>query len=66
MEVVPSTLHARLKFEFQNEIHTFLGDHEPYVLCIVSKFECFAMIPSQFKIEPLDDPTPMVYVDKQV
>jgi len=44
MEVVPSTLHGRLKFEFQREVHTILADPKPYVLCNVANFEEMALV----------------------
>lgn len=33
IEGIPSTLHMRLKFAFQEEVHTILTDPEPYALC---------------------------------
>ena len=45
MVVVLSTLHGRLKFEFQGEVHTILDDPKSYALCNVVDFEDFSMIP---------------------
>ena len=45
MEAIPSTLHGRLKFEYQRKVHTILGDHEPYALCNVANFEDMALLP---------------------
>ena len=64
MEVIPSTLHGRLKFNYQGKVHTILGDHEPYALCNVVDFEDMALCLPLFEIEPLDDIT--LGVDKQV
>lgn len=66
MEVVASTLHGRLKFEFQGEVHTILANPKPYALCNVADFEEMALVPPLFKIEPLDDSTSGVNTDKQV
>ena len=66
MEVVPSTLHGRLKFELQGEVHTILVDPEPYALCNAAEFEEMALVPPLFEIEPLDKPTLGGNTDKQV
>ena len=45
MDAVPSTLHGRLKFEFQGEVHTIMGDPKPYALCNLVDLEEFTMLP---------------------
>jgi len=57
MEVVPSKLYGRLKFEFQGKAHTIVVDPKPYALCSAAEFEEMALVPPLFKIEPLYDPT---------
>lgn len=66
MEVVPSTFHGRLKFEFQGEVHTILYDPQPYSLCNATNFEDMALIPPLFEIKPLDESTPRAHTNKQV
>jgi len=66
MEAVPSTLHGRLKFEFQGEVHIILADPKPYALCNAAKFEEMALVPPLFEIEPLDDPTLVANTYKHV
>lgn len=39
MDVIPSTLNDILKFEYQGEVHTTLGDLEHYSLCNIIYFE---------------------------
>lgn len=64
MEVVPFTLHGRLKFDFHGEVHTILADLEPYALYNATEFEEIALAPPLFKIEPLDDFTLGKNIDK--
>lgn len=64
IEVVPYTLHGRLKFELQGEVHTILADIEPYSLCNVANFEDMALAPPLFEIKPLEDSTLGIDIDK--
>lgn len=64
MGTIPSKLHGRLKFKFQGEVDTILGNLEPYELYNITNFEDMALIPPLFKIEPLDDPTLGANADK--
>ena len=57
MDAVPSTLHSRLKFEFQGEVHIVMGDPKAYALCNVANLEEFSMLPSRYEIESLEFPT---------
>ena len=43
MDIVPSTMHVKLKFEYQGEVHIILDDPKPYALCNVIDFEEFTM-----------------------
>ena len=63
MEAIPSSLHGRLKFEYQGKVHTILGDPKPYTLYNVFDFEDMALLPPLFEIKPLDDPTLGVTTD---
>ena len=54
MDAVPSTLHGKLKFKFQGEVHILLGDLEHYAFCNLAKFEYFLLTYAWYAIEPLE------------
>ena len=54
MDAVPSTVHGRLKFEYQGEVHTILGDLESYAFCNAINFKEFTMNFPQYEIKPLE------------
>lgn len=56
MDVVPSIVHGRLKFEYQGEVHIVLGDPKQYASCNLADFEDFSMTCPWYKIEPLEQP----------
>lgn len=64
MDVVPLTLHGRLKFEYQGKLHTIIGDPEPYASCNVEKMEEFTMTYPRYKIEPLGVDSGVVKIEK--
>lgn len=54
MDAIPYTIHGQLKFEFQGEVRTIIGDPEPYTLCNDVNFEEVIMNYPQYEIFPLD------------
>ena len=54
MDAIPYTVHGRLKFEYQGEVHIVLGDLDPYAFCNVAYFEEFIMTYLRYEIEPLE------------
>jgi len=45
MDATPSTLHGRLKFNVQSEVHIVMGDPKPYALSNIADIEDFTMLP---------------------
>lgn len=66
MEAIPSTLHGKLKFEFQSEVHLVMGYPKPYALCNVVDFKYFSMLPSQYEREPLEYPPLRENIERKV
>ena len=54
MDAVPSTIHGRLKFEYQGYVHTVIGNPEPYALCNATDLEEFTMTCPRYEIVPLE------------
>lgn len=57
MDTIPSTVHGGLKFEYQGDVHTLLGDPKSYAFFNVVDFEEFIMKCPRYEIEPLEQPT---------
>ena len=64
MDVVPSIVYGRLKFKYQDEVHTIIGDPESYALCNVVDFKEFIMTYPRYKIVSLEISAPMVSANK--
>lgn len=64
MDVVPSTVHGILKFEYQGDLHIVIGDPKLYALCNAIYMEEYTMTSPRYKIIPLEVGTIVIKLEK--
>lgn len=53
IDAIPSIVHGRLKFEYQEEFHIVISDPNPYALCNATDFVDIIITYPIYEIIPL-------------
>jgi len=64
MDAVPSIVHGKLKFEYQDEVHIIIGDPKSYSLCNMVDMEESIMTYPRYDIVPLEVGVAMMKFEK--